>query len=312
MTPHPSRNEQNPTHEEPVMTRILLARSADIAKTVNPDLSVEAEYGSVVVEGSVYTAAHHQKEGEYTSAADIPFVWGDVLVSHFDLDTVGGCMRAMGRIHLTFGRSSAGFWNLAEFVDLNGPHRLSESGASKIDLSRLYAFWAWSQANLPRQFPADEVVDVTEHVEAAGRAITEILGGQRDLLEAGEAMREAQDDLNRVSFIEAVAEVGIRAHAGFVNHLYTTPEGHPLRAVVALNPEQGSVTVSLAEAVEGVSCRELVQELWGPEAGGHDGIAGSPRDKKMTEEDLRELGAAVVQALAPVLRHLSTNTQEES
>jgi hypothetical protein len=290
------------------MTRILLARSADLAQTVNPELSVEAEYGSVVVEGSIYTAAHHQKEGEYTSTnrpapcndANIPLVRGDVLVSHFDLDTVGGCMRAMGNYRTALDTEFAGFWNLAEFVDLNGPHRLSESGASKKDLSRLYAFWAWSQANLPRQFPADEVVDVTEHVEAAGRAITEILGGHEPHIEAGHAMREAQADLNRVSFIEAVAEVGIRTHAGFVNHLYTTPEGHPLRAVVALNPEQGSVTVSLAEAVEGVSCRELVQALWGIEAGGHDGIAGSPRDQKMTEEDLRELGAAVVQALAPV------------
>jgi hypothetical protein len=292
------------------MTRILLARSADIAKTVNPQLSVEAEYGSVVVEGSVYTAAHHQKEGEYTSTnrpapcndTNIPIITGDVLVSHFDLDTVGGCMRAMGRYRTALDTEFDGFWNLAEFVDLNGPHKLSESGASKIDLSRLYAFWAWSQANLPRQFPADEVVDVTEHAEAAGLAITGILGGQRDMLEAGEAMRKSQDELNRISFVEAVAEVGIRTHAGFVNHLYTTPEGHPLRAVVALNPEQESVTVSLSEAVEGVSCRELVQKLWGPEAGGHDGIAGSPRDKKMTEEDLRDLGAAVVQALAPLNR----------
>jgi hypothetical protein len=290
------------------MTRILLARSADLAKTVNPDLSVEAEYGSVVVEGSVYTAAHHQKDGEYTSAnrpapcndINIPIITGDVLVSHFDLDTVGGCMRAMGCYQPELGVEFSGFWNLAEFVDLNGPHKLSESGASKIDLSRLYAFWAWSQAHLPRQFAADEVVDVTEHAEAAGLAITGILGGKLDLLEAGDAMRKSQDELNRISFIEAVAEVGIRTHTEFVNHLYTTPEGQPLRAVVALNPEQGSVTVSLVDTVEGVSCRDLVQKLWGPEAGGHDGIAGSPRDQKMTEDDLRDLGAAVVQALAPV------------
>ena len=272
---------------------------------------MEAEYGSVVVEGEIYTAAHHQKEGEYTPSnrpapcndADIPVVTGDILVSHLDLDTVGGCMRAMGNYRTALDTEFAGFWNLAEFIDLNGPHRLSESGASEKDVSRLYAFWAWSEAHLPGHFDADEVVDVTEHIIAAGRALTGILGGQQDLIEAGEEMRKRRsqgDELNRISFVEAVAEVGIRTHAGFVNDLYTTPEGHPLRAVVAFNPEQGSITVSLAEPVEGVSCRDLVQKLWGPEAGGRDGIAGSPRGKKMTEEDLRDLGAAVVQALAPV------------
>lgn len=41
----------------------------------------------------------------------------------------------------------------------------------------------------------------------------------------------------------------------------------------------------------------ILQDLWGPEAGGHDGIAGSPRERRMTEDDLE----AAVTALAAKL-----------
>ena len=41
------------------------------------------------------------------------------------------------------------------------------------------------------------------------------------------------------------------------------------------------------------SAKEIVQELWGNEAGGHPGIAGSPRGQEMTEKDMRQLVKAV-------------------
>ena len=50
---------------------------------------------------------------------------------------------------------------------------------------------------------------------------------------------------------------------------------------MAFNQRTGAITVSLADPIEGVSCREIVQDLWGPDAGGHDGIAGSPRGVRM-------------------------------
>ena len=44
------------------MPTVLHAPSATLAATLNPTLTVEAEYGSVVAEGSRYTAAHHQAD----------------------------------------------------------------------------------------------------------------------------------------------------------------------------------------------------------------------------------------------------------
>lgn len=100
------------------------------------------------------------------------------------------------------------------------------------------------------------------------------------------AWAAAGEELNRSSFRGLQYGV-IRREAGcFVNHLYTAPNGEVGSAVVALNTATGAVTVSLADPIPGVSCVEIVQALWGPLAGGHAGIAGSPRGRVMTRDDL--------------------------
>jgi hypothetical protein len=303
-----------PTHT----LRVLHTSDAALAANLSPLLSVEAEYGSVVVEGSEYTAAHHQPSGPYAgdhivaggrpapcNDTDIPWLSareGVVLVSHLDLDTVGGVLRAYGHTAFVFNPEWAkGFWQLAAFVDTNGPHKRHLAGASEEDLARLDAWWAWMGANVPR-LPREGVTDVTDLVaEACYEALCNILTGAAHVMDAGQQFREAGDALNAQSFVEhRPSGVLVRrspTQRDFVNHLYTSPEGVVARAVVALNPEGGSVTVSLESPIAGVSCRAIVQGLWGPLAGGHDGIAGSPRGQVMTEADV----AAVVTALEEAL-----------
>jgi hypothetical protein len=288
------------------MTRVILAPSADLAhrvlETEDVVLTVEAEYGAFVAEGRLYTAAHHQPAGtKYAGThvggtrsspcndTNIPVLDGGdgaVLVSHVDLDTFGGCLRALGGFEGLFVYK--GFWTLAEFVDVRGPHKLGRSGASERDLRALYAFWAWSKAS-PR-LPRDQVTDVTDLVRSAGAALVKILAGDTEMLAAGDAMRAAETDLNRRTFVRRDGPIIVRiAEVGrdFCNHLYADPSGAPASAVACYNRENGSVTISLADLVPGVSCRAIVQSLWGPEAGGHDGIAGSPRGQDMTEAGLR-------------------------
>jgi hypothetical protein len=87
----------------------------------------------------------------------------------------------------------------------------------------------------------------------------------------------------------------------FVNHLYTAPNGFVGGTVVAWNKATGSITISRSEPSPGIlSCREIVQDLWGPEAGGHAGIAGSPRGRRMTDEDFEN---ALDSVYSRVLRH---------
>lgn len=252
-------------------------------------VTIEAEYGDEVVEGSIATLAHHGPRAgakcpcQYDNGFDggLAEVVG---LSHFDLDTLGGCMALMGMKPLDPGFAT--FWDLAEFIDLRGPHRLAESGASAEDVRRLQAFWAWSQSF--RVFaPRDgSVADVSEQVREGARVLFRILSDDSTLLAAGDSFAAAGEELNRSSFRGLQYGVVRRVADCFVNHLYTAPNGKVGRAVVALNTATGAITVSFADPVPGVSCVEIVQALWGPLAGGHAGIAGSPRGRVMTRDDL--------------------------
>jgi hypothetical protein len=266
----------------------LTAALAAFASTA----TVEAEYGDVTVSGSALTFAHHGKN----AGAPCPCSYGNevaadlaveaVGVSHVDLDTLGGVLAIQGRKPL-----AESFWTLAEYVDLNGAHRLVQSGASAEDVARLHAWWAWSERH--RLFaPRDgSVTDAGAWIDAAAEAVTSILEGDPALLQAGEAFRLAGEALNSASFVEAGEGVLLRSSDAFTNHLYTSPSGETAKAVVAYNPKFRSVTVSFeAGSASPVSAREFVQGLWGDLAGGHHGIAGSPREQAMTLDDAR--GAA--------------------
>ena len=274
------------------MSLVLFAPTYALAQHLDAVVTVEAEYGSFVWEGRVYTAAHHQAAGPYAGRHliaggrpspcnddQIPVVErGVVGVSHVDLDTFGGVLRtdAAARARL-FSPDTQPFWDLAEGVDTRGPHRLRMLTEDEALQRRLRGFWAWSKGQ-PR-LPRDTVVDLRAAVAEAGQVLEHLFADAADLLEAGDQLRDEEDAFNRASFVHAFGGVIVRHIEGnaFANHLYTTPSGNVMEGVVSWNRTTGAVTVSLADAVPGVSCREIVQALWGPEAGGHAGIAGSPR-----------------------------------
>ena len=255
---------------------------------------------------------------------------GVILVSHLDLDTFGGCLRGLGADFadlfpsqdkpslqasnevitkwVTWNLQLQHFWNLAEFIDVSGAHKLGlarERGATLRSVDQLYAWWAWNKAHSART-PRDVVTDVTDAVLAAGAALRLILAGDAEMLEAGTAFRKDEAALNTRSFARYSEAQGVivrrvSTHKDFCNHLYTTPsegEGTVAKAIACLNTETGGITISLADPVPGVSCREIVQDLWGPEAGGHEGIAGSPRERRLTEDDLEAVVTVLSRKLA--------------
>ena len=270
--------------------QFILAPSATLAQEVDAQVTIEAEYGSVVAEGTVYTAAHHQAGMEDLPAPcndnNIPVLdEGTVLVSHLDLDTFGGCLRTLASSSDLFDGTHQGFWDLAHFVDINGPHKLGQSGATDEDIVRLHAFWAWSRENVPR-FSREQNTDITPYVSAAADTIRLIFADDVETLNYGRAMMAETKALNEATFERIFTDsVVVRVtdnDKGFCNHLYNTTDGASYRAVAAYNKDAGTITISLADPVEGVSCRDIMQDLFGPEAGGHNGIAGSPREQHMT------------------------------
>ncbi len=260
--------------------------------------TVEAEYGEVCVPGTVLTMAHHgERAGQpapcsYENGCLAGEVVEVVGLSHFDLDTLGGCAAIIGR-----KPSADGFWRLAEFIDLNGAHKLArginETDASPEDVRVLHAFWAWSKSF--RVFaPRDgSVADVTKQVLEGIHVLESILVDQDEvLLAAGDAFRAAEGELNRKSFLEADDGVVVRVGDQFTNHLYADPDGEAYKAVVSYNTATGAVTVSFAETPQGMSANSIVQKVFTDRddegkllAGGHAGIAGSPRNRRASLDE---------------------------
>lgn len=253
--------------------------------------TVEAEYGEEVVEGSSFTLAHHGPRSGNPSPCTKENVGvysrpGVVGISHVDLDTMGGIMALWG-----MKPEAPGFWALAAYVDLNGPHKIegvSSPSWTESDKDRLHAYWAFSQSVRVFTPKQGEVADVTEQVMLHALAIALILEGDGELIQAGRDFIQAEQALNKESFVRCEGNVVVRRSPKFVNHLYRFENnwGEVASAVVALNTTTGAVTVSFRESpFPHQGAVGLVQRLWGKEAGGHLGIAGSPRGVKMSEEE---------------------------
>jgi len=323
--------------------RVVGSSKPETLAAANPHVTVEAEYGDVCVPGSLLTMAHHGPRAggkcpaAYTAAdvrqafvAEVHAYDGTdamiavdntpselvVGVSHVDLDTLGGVLaaaEAAGWLQKPTGPVAAAFWALAEWVDLNGPHRIeagrpaarraaSMAGPDRGDapvervvdeaFDAIRAFWAWSQANRGPRFGA-ELTDVTDWVRAASTMFDDLFSTNRRyaLLEAGRAFAKAEAALRERSLVERRGAIVLRSAPTFINHLYDDAPG---AAVVGFNETTGAVTVSFADgAASPISAIELVQALWGPLAGGHHGIAGSPRVDRLTLDDARVAFEAV-------------------
>lgn len=190
------------------------------------------------------------------------------------------------------------FWKAAEYLDLNGVHHLHE--VPERVQEQYLAYSAWGEQHRGERIT--EVTDVTdavmERVELTGKVIDRdpelIANGKRwneEIEQAIEACLVYEDENVRVFNSES----GV-----FCNAAYYSPNlKKVIPATVSRNGKFKSVTMALADGGKKFqnlglkTSRELVQELWGMEAGGHPGIAGSPRGKEMTEEDLKDLAILV-------------------
>lgn len=280
-------------------TRIFISSNpvslTETLSTFTKTATVEAEYGEICVDGSVATLAHHGPRADHPCPCigqNLGIKVEAIGISHLDLDTLGGVLRVLGRKPEGHTR----FWVVAAYVDTHGVHKLEQAAPALTPEIRekLNAFWAWSEGN--RLFPPRDgsVMDATGFFEEAASVLERIFDGDSSILDAGRAWAEAKNTLEADSLVSESNGVMLRQSAQFVNHLYG-PEG---LAVVAFNPDRGAVTVSLADPIEGISCCTIMQQIFGPTAGGHAGIAGTPRDQVFTLADAERVAEAMRQALS--------------
>lgn len=260
---------------------------------ISPQATVEAEYGEKVIKGSNVTLAHHTKEYQdnpapcNTTNVSVLEDGSTIVVSHLDLDTIGGIAALMGR-----KKENPSFWRAAEFIDLNGPHNLFqvEEGTRE----KYVAYQAYQTNHRTPRFtePTDVTDIVLEHLDV----IDKIIDGDKDLIQNGikwdeETKKKIEDCLifenDNVRVFDSPE--GVFCSAAY----YSEKQGKVIPSTVARNGKYQSVTVAMADGGKMLSAKNIVQELWGPEAGGHPGIAGSPRGKEMTKKDLQQLAKLV-------------------
>ena len=137
-----------------------------------------------------------------------------------------------------------------------------------------------------------EITDVTDIVLEHLGIIDRVIGGDKTLIQEGmEWNEETKKKIEGCLVFENDnvrvfnSPEGVFCSAAY----YSEKQGKVIPSTVTRNGKFKSITVSMADGGKKVSAKELVQELWGDEAGGHPGIAGSPRGQEMTEEDMEQL-----------------------
>jgi len=273
---------------ESTSVKILLAPTYDLAKTIEkPELTIEAEYGKEVLNGTIYTAAHHDARAHNLAPCidhKIPKLKsGTIVVSHLDIDSLGGCLIALGKLNKKFP------WDTFAKIDVHGAHKIREFIKNENEIKLIYALYAWLKQH---RFPYDKISDITDVVLKASDAIDKIVENNQPFIQAGIDMLKDETELNKRTFVSNMNNVIMRKNTSereFSNHLYTDPSGKSALAVVAYNIVTQSITISLANPIKGINCKDIVQKFWGSEAGGKDVIAGSPRTEKMSEEQWKEI-----------------------
>ena len=92
--------------------KIMLAPTAELARSLDPAATVEAEYGNICVCGYAATLAHHGERSNNPAPCNWPACPilndGDVIVvSHLDLDAIGGIAKLIDH---PMGRGNTAFW----------------------------------------------------------------------------------------------------------------------------------------------------------------------------------------------------------
>lgn len=271
--------------------RVILAPSYDMAKNINAEATVEAEYGDECLEGTMVTLAHHGPRSGNPAPCNTPDVpelppFATVVVSHIDLDTLGGIYALQGR-----KPEDDRFWEAAEMIDVKGVHHIHELDKDIQD--KLNAYYAYNDGQ-PRQ-RYTEAIDVTKQIDDTYNvvnAIVDINDPEHDkLITAGKEWAQTREKEVEDQLVYENKDVRVFDTNGiFCAASYFSPNQNTIcPATVTYNEKFKSITLAFEDGGKQLNAKEIVQELWGPEAGGREGIAGSPRNVEMTKNDLAKL-----------------------
>ena len=281
--------------------KIILVRKVDAAQRLAYQLqkancrfaTVEAEYGDICVEGNWQTLAHHTTNYKNYPAPcarkDVqPLDNGVILISHLDLDTLGGIMLLEDEQAM-----NDTFWESEALIDTQGV--LAEKFLSKRDQFLMRTYWAWETKLLDQQYlinPEYLVLDVTDSVELRISFIKMMLKEchteeEQKLLQ--HHYNEFQTDLNAFLSTCVYEDSKLRIFVSQTTQHYLShlKDDELIETCVTLNQHKGTLTIS--DISQTFDCKVFMQDVFGENAGGQFRVAGSPRDEVMTPNDLKRM-----------------------
>ena len=276
------------------MLRVLLGKDLEAAQSIiaregkAPIATIEAEYGSTVVEGAKATYAHHvqgyttapslQANNSAITAEDIMDSSNYILVSHIDLDVICGILSILNAYDVRDAVKEA-----VNFVDCNGQHNLFKE-VSEEARRVILAYIGYASRN---RCPQQE--DITEYVQELIQSFF-----TQDNYEAGLALVEGRKKAASEYLTAAVGNVALLDQPESSNIFGLNAEyiidDVEYDYIIVFNRKFGSITMSSKAGVKGEkNMATIMKAVFGEEAGGHKGIAGTPRGKSYSLEDATNL-----------------------
>ena len=278
--------------------KVILANSISAAERFAAEnvvsASVEAEYGDFTIEGQEVTLAHHGANSGNICPCLNEVVLGNkdeaiIIISHVDMDTVGGVLSLVDKRP----EICKDFWDMVAFVDLNGPHKLQLRHFESVNIEEkqaievLWVCFKYIEENVPRYTGKDLIVDVTQIFMDLHRFLIDVSQNINKYAEEGRIWNEQKRDEIDQYLVSENQYIRVFAAPMFANGAYYSKIlGRVVPAVVNLNTKVGSITLSFEDGGEKFNAATIMKEYFGPEAGGHAGIAGSPRGVVYNMDDL--------------------------
>lgn len=272
--------------EEAIMqNQVILIKDYDVAfqfsqKLIKNNVSfatVEAEYGDYCIEGNHATLAHHVLNYRDYPAPCVrtdvkPLKNGVILISHLDLDTLGGIAILEGCY------ISHSFWSSEAIIDTQGALGLSSIPATDNELMQIY--WAWESELTDLTLNSSlDYWDVTEMVAKRLSFLNQLLRTDQPIknysryLNAFQQQMERylnscvyEDDMLRVFINEQ--PMHFQMHQRGEDWIPFCLHYHPLRQ-----------TLVLSDISNQIDCGAFMKEVFGDKAGGQHRIGGSPREE---------------------------------
>ena len=293
---------------------VILSPTAQLASdtlSLNPPptLSIKAEYGAFVLEGTKYTSAHNQPVGsDYNGRPtpcndeNIPVLSEEevVIISTVDVSTIGGLMRASGK-HSDLFSEHVSFWNLVEESDLCGTQLLEEDHPYYFCLRGIIKHIAETKED----YPQDRNSELTEYVEKISDYISVALQStdRGENFNLGVQAVQADLELNLDTFVSMtpISLIVRKTKGEECNHLCSNPDGLKGVGVISYNEKWKSIKVSVADALTDFSCLSFLKEVLGRGSKGDKTEAVSPPEKNYSENEFKEIAIKYNDYLLSVL-----------